>query len=153
MAEKLCLMFVSQLLQRYSARKLVKAQFVEKWLAKQYWGDSPKEIVHNFQQYMCHRTNRITEIIGQIVQVPSGRKALYKAGLISKASKRIMDSGVEEGSDDDEQADRPVGGRPQEQSVEEQRLRHRHREAMVFNDGSRPLNSGDIIQRDHGSSW
>lgn len=165
MAEKLCLMFTSSLLSRYSARKLLAAGIVEKWLARQYWGDNPDEIIHNFQQYMFYRSNRITDLIGCLVHLKSGRKRLYEAGLISKHSKRIMDNGyncpatgeeAEEaeggahGSDED-QTDRPVGGRPQEQSIEEQRLRHRNREAMVFNDGTRPLNSGDIIQRDQGS--
>ena len=56
------------------------------------------------------------------------------------------------GATPDENADRPVGVRHPEQSVEEQRLRHRHREAMVFNDGTRPLNSEDIIQRNPLSS-
>lgn len=34
-----------------------------------------------------------------------------------------------------------------DQSFEEERLRRRHREAMVFNDGTRPLVRGDIIER------
>lgn len=153
MSEKLCLMFISQLLTKHRARKLVKTGFIERWLAKQYWGDSPEEVVNNFQQYMCCRTNRITDIIGQIVQYRGGREALYKAGLISDRSKKIMDHSADGGDSDFDPTDRPVGGRPQDYSAEEQRLRHRHREAMVFNDGSTPLNSDDIFQPDNGSSW
>lgn len=36
-----------------------------------------------------------------------------------------------------------------DRSAEGQRLRRRHREAMVFNDGTHPPGHGDIIQREH----
>lgn len=165
MAEKLCLMFISQLLHRYEvSKRLVKAKFVEKWLAKQYWGDTPDEVITNFTQYMDVRDNRVSEIVKHIIGCRKGREALVKTGLITQSTREIIEG---EGNsvrrleyilpiyvctdDSDENADRPVGIRHPEQSVEEQRLRHRHREAMVFNDGTRPLNSEDIIQRDHGS--
>lgn len=165
MAEKLCLMFISQLLNRYEAKGLVKAKFVEKWLAKQYWGDTPDEITANFSQYMEARDNRVNEIVKHINRCRRGREALVRTGLITQATREIIEGQAAQlrrrlsyvlpiyaaTEDGDENADRPVGIRPQEQSAEEQRLRHRHREAMVFNDGSRPLNSEDIIQRDHGS--
>jgi hypothetical protein len=44
----------------------------------------------------------------------------------------------------------PLVLRAREHSVEEQRLRRQHREAMVLNDGTRPLGREDIIERDHG---
>jgi hypothetical protein len=166
MSEKLCLMFISQLVNRYDAEKLIKASFIEKWLARQNWGDSPEEIIKNFSQYMNRRwSNRVTEIVNRIMDCRSGKRRLMAAGLISNASKEALGDAEPEGrfsfmlstnlisnDETDEQGDRLVGGRPQEQTAEEQRLRHRHREAMVFNDGSRPLNSGDIIQRDHGTT-
>lgn len=153
MSEKLCLMFISQLLTKHRARKLVKTGFIERWLAKQYWGDNPDEIVNNFQQYMCFRANRITDIIGQIVQYRGGREALHKAGLISDRSKKIMDHSADGGESDFDPTDRPVGGRLQDYSAEEQRLRHRHREAMVFNDGTTPLNIDDIFERNSTTPW
>ncbi|KAI1253221.1 hypothetical protein MGN70_005429 [Eutypa lata] len=39
-----------------------------------------------------------------------------------------------------------------DQSAEEQRLRRRHREAMVLNDGTHPPGRGDIIEREHDSN-
>ncbi|OIW34880.1 hypothetical protein CONLIGDRAFT_28387 [Coniochaeta ligniaria NRRL 30616] len=165
MAEKLCLMFISQLLHRYEvSNRLVKAKFVEKWLAKQYWGDTPDEVITNFTQYMDVRDNRVSEIVKHIIGCRRGREALVKTGLITQSTRDIIEGQgtsarrlsyvlpIYVGTDDsDENADRPVGVRHQEHSAEEQRLRHRHREAMVFNDGTRPLNSEDIIQRDHGT--
>lgn len=165
MAEKLCLMFISQLLHRYEvSSRLVKAGFVDKWLAKQYWGDTPEEVTANFTQYMDVRDNRISEIVRHIIGSRRGRQALVKTGLVTQATRDMMEGQgrhhrrlsyvlpIYAATDDgDENADRPIGVRHPEQSAEEQRLRHRHREAMVFNDGTRPLNSRDIIQRDHGS--
>lgn len=160
MSDKLCLMFVSQLLSRYGAEKLIKANFIEKWLARQNWGDSEEKIIANFAQYMDRRSNRITEIVNRILGCDSGRDRLERAGLISRNTREaceqagrfsvVISIGMSS-EESDEQGRRLVGGRPHEQSAEEQRLRHRHREAMVFNDGTRPLNSEDIIQRDHGS--
>jgi hypothetical protein len=40
------------------------------------------------------------------------------------------------------------GRRRRDQSSEDEHIRRRHREAMVLNDGTRPLGRGDIIQRD-----
>jgi hypothetical protein len=165
MAEKLCLMFISQLLHRYEvSNRLVKAGFIEKWLAKQYWGDTPEEVITNFTQYMDVRDNRVSEIVKHIIGCRRGREALVKTGLITQSTRDIIEGqGRSErrmsyvlpiyvaADDSDENADRPIGVRHPEQTAEEQRLRHRHREAMVFNDGTRPLNSEDIIQRDHGS--
>jgi len=42
--------------------------------------------------------------------------------------------------------------RPRDQSSEEEHLRRRHREAMVLNDGTRPLGRGDIIERESEDS-
>lgn len=164
MAEKLCLMFISQLLQRYEARKLIKAKFVEKWLAKQYWGDTDEERAESFAQYMNVRNNRISEIVIRLVDCRSGRDALQKAGLIDKASRDMIEGRESRGRfsfmlsvddmDNQEMADtleRIENGSLEQANAELQRLRNRHREAMVFNDGTRPLNSHDIIQRDHGS--
>jgi hypothetical protein len=160
MSDKLSLMFINQLLTQYDAEKLIKANFIEKWLAKQYWGDSEEEIVANFAQYMNGRSNRIAEIANKILQCQSGRERLKRAGLLTSISGdscepfgrfSMVPSVSRNNEDGDEQGERLVGGRQHEQSAEEQRLRHRHREAMVFNDGTRPLNSEDIIQRHDGS--
>lgn len=155
MAEKLCLMFVSQLLGKYGATQIVKAGFVEKWLAKQKWGETTEERETNFFNYMC-KQNRITDICQRLQESLIGREALEKARLISKGI-----PGVEQGFSmiiqvQSEQVD--VDGanaeptpRNLEQSAEEQRLRHRHREAMVLNDGTHPLDRSNIIEREHNS--
>lgn len=150
MAEKLPLIFITQLMQKYGAEQVVQAGFVEKWLAKQNWGDTPEERERNFSQYL-YKQNRIVEIVLKVQQCPSGRAALAKAGLMPKsvsegfglfATIHIESEVIE--NDTAEPTPRHL-----EQSPEEQRLRHRHREAMVLNDGTRPLGRSDIIEREH----
>ncbi|KAJ4296024.1 hypothetical protein N0V88_004726 [Collariella sp. IMI 366227] len=86
MSEKLCLMFFSQLLSCYNAEKLVKAKFVEKWLAKQNWGPTQEERQRNFARYMCRRTNRITDIVTSVRGTHAGREALVAIGLLPQAA-------------------------------------------------------------------
>jgi hypothetical protein len=164
MTEKLCLMFISQLLNCYDAEKLVKAKFVEKWLAKQNWGKTREERLRNFLQYLRCRANRITDIIVCIRGTRSGREALEAAGLLPPSTP--TDSDPEDNIPlierfnvllpanidvnnlrEDDPARVLIRSLQAVQSVEEQRMRHRHREAMVLNDGSHPVNSDDIIQR------
>jgi hypothetical protein len=153
MTEKICLMFLSQLVNRYDAEKLVKAKFVEKWLARQNWGSTPVDRMNNFKHYMDHKNNRISDVVGRVKESRSGKEALAKAGLWTEEAEEA-DTGslgltlsFKMGGDDGER----LVTRSLEQSAEAQRVRHRHREAMVINDGSRPFNSEDIIQRDLGS--
>lgn len=169
MTEKLCLMFISQLLNIYDAEKLIKAKFVEKWLAKQNWGSSDGDRLRNFLQYMRCRSNRITDIVTSIQGPRSGREALVAAGLLPPSTP--TDSDPEDNIPlierfnvllptnvnvsnlrEDEPARILVRSLQAAQSAEEQRMRHRHREAMVFNDGTRPVNSDDIIQRSESPS-
>ncbi|KAF3762411.1 hypothetical protein M406DRAFT_263652 [Cryphonectria parasitica EP155] len=147
MAEKLPLMFLSQLMQKYGSQQAVKAGIVEKWLARQNWGDTPDEREHNFFQYL-YKQNRIVEIIHGIQRCPIGREALAEAGLMPKNVSETFgvfaSIHIESEIIDNDQAE-PTP-RHMEQSPEEQRLRHRHREAMVLNDGTRPLGRSDIIE-------
>lgn len=162
MTEKLCLMFISQLVSCYDAEKLVKAKFVEKWLAKQNWGKTDEERQRNFAQYLRCRGNRITDIVASIRGTRSGREALEKTGLLPKSPH--SDTDVEDNIPlierfsvllssnlshlrEDEQARVLIRSLQGPQTAEEQRVRHRHREAMVLSDGTHPLNSDDIIQR------
>ncbi|KAK4215989.1 hypothetical protein QBC37DRAFT_280465 [Rhypophila decipiens] len=150
--EKLCLMFISQLIGNYKPDLLIKAKFVEKWLAKQNWGPEEKR-AENFIQYMRHKSNRITDIVHIVRETTLGQEALINAGLFHRdRDNELVDEGTMMGNASDRFAfilDLSVGrARSVEQSAEEQRLRHRHREAMVLNDGSRPFNSDDIFQRE-----
>jgi hypothetical protein len=164
MTEKLCLMFISQLLSCYDAEKLVKAKFVEKWLAKQNWGPTVEDRQRNFAQYMRCRGNRINDIIASIRGSQAGREALERTGLLPPSSPTdsdpddnvplierfsvLLPSNINMSNlREDEQARLLIRSLQEAPTAEEQRVRHRHREAMVLNDGSRPLNSEDIIQR------
>lgn len=152
MAEKISLMFIAQLMQKYGPEQAIRAGIVDKWLARQNWGDTPMERTHNFFQYL-YKTNRIVDIIHRIRLCPIGQNALAKAGLIPKSLSKEFEVyatiHVETEVIDSDRAE-PTP-RHREQSPEEQRLRHRHREAMVLNDGTRPFGRSDIIEREHDS--
>ncbi|OAQ70581.1 cytoskeleton-associated protein [Pochonia chlamydosporia 170] len=158
MAERFCLMFIHELLTKYGTNALIKAKFVEKWLAKQKWGADPDARRRNFKAYVDLKDNRLVEIIDRIKHSKRGLKALERAGLIDKDNSRrrirelpdiimeIEEEVVRESSPGN-RVRRPM----RETSIEEQRLRRQHREAMVLNDGTRPLGREDIIERDHES--
>ncbi|KAK7756836.1 hypothetical protein SLS62_001281 [Diatrype stigma] len=59
---------------------------------------------------------------------------------------------VDEEEDEDWDADGHLVSRVVDRSAAGQRLRRRHREAMVLNDGTHPPGRGDIIEREHDSN-
>ncbi|KAI3329176.1 hypothetical protein HD806DRAFT_530576 [Xylariaceae sp. AK1471] len=163
--ERRCLMLVTLLIHKFGVEKLVEAKFIEKWLAKQPWGDTEEERRKNFALYMDRKKNRISDICLHLKASKAGRKVLVRAKLATKPrkSKRDRSSNIEVVilGPDGMMVTRPDGitletshntelvPRVNDQSVEEQRLRRRHREAMVLNDGTHSLGRGDIIERDH----
>lgn len=154
MAERFCFMFLVELTNKYGPALLIRAKFVEKWLARQNWGNGPEERLRSFKDYMDFRSNRIVDVVSKVKLSKRGLKALVKVGLIDRAERNkesveiIM--GAEEAIQNGPFAEQQVP-RTREHSAEEQRLRRQHREAMVLNDGTRPLGRDDIIERDHGS--
>ncbi|KJZ76714.1 hypothetical protein HIM_04050 [Hirsutella minnesotensis 3608] len=157
MAERFCLMFVLELVNKYGANMLVKAKFVDKWLAKQNWGKDPQQRKRRFKEYMELKSNRLVDIVNSIKHTKRGLRALEKAGLVDKESSRrrirelpdlIME--IEEEIVGEQTID-PQARRTREHSAEERRLRRQHREAMVLNDGTRPFGRDDIFERDHSS--
>ncbi|CAK7209871.1 hypothetical protein SBRCBS47491_000587 [Sporothrix bragantina] len=232
-AEKLCLMFLAQLTEKFDVDLVVRFGFVRRWLAKQPWGPPAKRI-DNFARYLKYRDNRIADICRRLRDSPSGRRALEKYGLVAPRQPlqpKLLQSnlraaaGAGEGSlsaaagsssntaegdtlrgmaaveaatdnslgdmttdamiqaardvltvldavvsansgrapgegdtgDDASPTSTTTGSRagqprPHSQnSREEQRIRRQHREAMVLNDGTRPLRRDDIIERDSDS--
>ena len=159
MAERFCLLFILDLVAKHGPNLLIKAHFVEKWLAKQDWGSTETEKKKRFGEYVNFKSNRIVEIVTLIKKSRRGLKALEKAGLIEGSVARrqmqelpdvVMQTEPESILESIESADAQTP-RTREQSVEEQRLRRQHREAMVLNDGTRPLGRDDIFERDNAS--
>jgi hypothetical protein len=161
--ERKCLMLVDQLIRKFGHEKLVAAGFVERWLAKQPWGDTVEERRKNFSQYLSRRKNRLADICFHIRSSRVGSKALADAKLIvrTRKSKRdrseqikvVLEISMSDENDPStiqvEATHSELVPRVVDQSAEEQRLRRRHREAMVLNDGTHSLGRGDIIQREH----
>jgi hypothetical protein len=157
-------MFICQLIGRYDAEKLIKAKFVEKWLAKQNWGGSEEERQTNFMKYLQLKNNRICEIVTCIQNSTAGREALIKAGLMPQGSATDNDGDDESHMIADrfnilvsmnmgemQGDDGRIVARTIHTGFDEHRRRQLHREAIVLNDGTHPVNRDDIIQRDHGS--
>jgi len=148
MAERMCLVFILQLVTKYDSKQLIKAQFIEKWLARQAWGDSDEERQRNFAGYMRHKQNRITEIYQRLQESKLGRDTLEKVKLVPAGSSNdTNDDGAgdyglvlsirmnNDSIDDQDGEGRPIeGSQPRilEQSAEEQRIRRQRREAMVY---------------------
>ncbi|OAA63669.1 cytoskeleton-associated protein [Niveomyces insectorum RCEF 264] len=80
-AEKLCLMFLAQLT-AIDVDALVRAGFVERWLARQGWGSTPQERTASFSSYLRVRGNRIADICRRLRASPAGRAALERAMLV-----------------------------------------------------------------------
>lgn len=152
-AEKLCLKFLQELVFKHNAHLLIQAKFIEKWLSKQDWGDMPEDILENFKSYSETKDNKISYLIRRIQNSRRGLKALERCGLVNKANTAtthdIPDLMVDEFIGDVPLERQPR--RDREHSAEERRLRRQHREAMVLNDGTRPLAREDIIERGHNS--
>ncbi|KAI9053270.1 hypothetical protein LZ554_002236 [Drepanopeziza brunnea f. sp. 'monogermtubi'] len=153
-AEQGCLLILLQLVENFGPGGLVKSRFVERWLAKEPWAD------HESDRMMCftnslHGNQRLHELSKQLFQDHAGLKQLVSAGLlpraILKAPNLTTDVRMTNGegtAGEDFNGTSVDNRRRRDQNSEEDHIRRRHREAMVLNDGTRPLERGDIIQRE-----
>lgn len=158
--EQGCLLVLGQLVEKCGVYGLVRARFVDRWLAKEPWSTSGnvEEIQQNFSESLL-KHNRLNQIAIPLSEDETGRRQLEKAGLLRSDAEddneAVRDSQMmhEDGSfvEESESTDNAMtenSRRPRDQSREEEHLRRRHREAMVLNDGTRPLGRNDIIQRE-----
>ncbi|KAI2638150.1 hypothetical protein GGS21DRAFT_509966 [Xylaria nigripes] len=159
--EQRCLTLISILMHQHGVEKIVEAGFVERWLAKQPWGDTDEERRKNFALYVDRKKNRISDICLYLRVSKAGRKALVAAKLATKLRRPkrekssnirvVHEISVVNEADSTTDASQGFMARAHEQSTEEQRLRRRHREAMVLNDGTHSLGRSDIIEREQDS--
>ncbi|KAG4414444.1 hypothetical protein IFR04_012407 [Cadophora malorum] len=151
--EQGCLMVLVQLTDKYGPSGLVKSRFVERWLAKEPWSEVETDRMMKFADSL-HNKNRLSELTIPLFRDHAGRKQLIKAKLVpaelvmgpsSRDVKMINGEGT---AGEDFDAMFVDNRRRRDQSSEEDHIRRRHREAMVLNDGTRPLERSDIIQRE-----
>jgi hypothetical protein len=154
--EEGCLLVLAHLVAEYGVNGLVKANFVDRWLVKEPWGSTDLERQLNFADHLM-RNSGLNVITGPLYRDDSGRKQLEKANLLLERTEnpgaavdtRMINGGSTAGEEDFLDITFIENGRrPRDQSAEEEHLRRRHREAMVLNDGTRPLGRGDIIERE-----
>jgi hypothetical protein len=154
--EQGCLLILFQLVDRFGIDGLLKSRFVERWLAKEPWGGSDEERQLNFLESI-QKKYRLNDITVALFKEPKGRKELEKAKLLppevvnefnstTPRDVRMINGEGTAGEDFDGMF--VESRRRRDQSSEDEHLRRRHREAMVLNDGTRPLGRGDIIERE-----
>jgi hypothetical protein len=155
--EQDCLLVLMQLCGFYGPDGLIKAKFIERWLAKEPWGESTEERQLRFMDILEKgNQSKLNELLLPLVQSKAGRRQLEKWTLIPKtvspprssASDTRMING-EDTAGEDYQGMSMERRRRRNQTTDEDRLRRRHRQAMVLNDGSRPLGRGDIIEQNN----
>ncbi|SLM37766.1 hypothetical protein LPUS_07721 [Lasallia pustulata] len=159
-AEKDALIALGRILP-YNISQALSAGIVSRWLAKYpFCGSSLPEALKKIEAVQQLKTwntedTLMCDILSMIDCAPDGRKELRKHRLVGSAI----------GETDDEEGDTlMIGGedtaglsfgsvargrRIREESIEEQALRRRRREAMVLSERGRPLGREDIIQRDN----
>jgi hypothetical protein len=154
--EQGCLLVLSQMVDKFGVEGLVKARFVEKWLVKEHWafgGDDDEKQTMFMDSLTKHW--RLNEICLPLFSDSKGKKALQDAKLLpfgkfevdeSEPDVRMTNGEGTAGEDFDGMF--VDSRRVRDQSSEEAHLRRRNREAIVINDGSRPLERRDIIQRE-----
>lgn len=166
--EQGCLNILSQLTDRYGIVGLLKSRFIERWLSKEPWGKEELERQKNFED-STEKNFQISKITSQLFHHYPAIAQLQKVGLVHtppllEPVTEIQQN--EEGSREDQQVvDVPTtvpedleemarayarfqATRRTQLGTEDDHLRRRHREAMVLNDGTRPLGRGDIFQRE-----
>jgi hypothetical protein len=155
-AEQGCLLVLIQLVNKFGAEGLVKARFVERWLAKEPWGASDEGRQTNFV-HSLQKNTRLSELCMPLFRERAGRRQLVKAKLVPELIEHeteqttVRDIRMINGegtAGEDFEGMFVEGRRRRDQSSEDEHIRRRHREAMVLNDGTRPLGRGDIIQRE-----
>ncbi|KAJ8070476.1 hypothetical protein OCU04_000850 [Sclerotinia nivalis] len=155
-AEKSCLMIIHELIYKYDVEELLNAGFIERWLVKEPWGRTAEERSSNFMDSL-NKEKLLNRVIVPLFNNERGRKMLEEAKLLPARPDMAVRHLAMEGSADQDIEDFEgmfAERRPRDQSTAEEHLRRRHREAMVLNDGTRPLERGDIYenqQRPRGS--
>lgn len=152
--ERGCLHILELLVARYGVDELVKTSFIESWLVKEPWGDNPKtKFLAVLSKY-----EGLSSIARSLFLNTAARKQLKAHHLLSHhfsdrahgAANDIRMVGGESTAgeiiDEMDAEIRPT--RRRAISLLEDDFRRRNREAMVFNDGTRPFERSDIIERD-----
>ena len=153
--EQDCLLVLIQLVDKFGIEGLVKSRFVERWLAKEPWGERAETGFSINFEIALRNGNRLSQLTMPLFRDPAGRAQLIKAKLVRNLTEsdlsRLGDARMIDGegtAGEDFEGMFVESRRRRDQSSEEEHIRRRHREAMVLNDGTRPLGRSDIIQRE-----
>ena len=155
MVEQGCLLVLCHLVDKFGVDDLIKHRFIERWLVKEPWGSNDIERQLNFIQSIA-KERRLNDILTPIFKNPAARKRLVNAKLIpqelfteDRAARDVRMINGEGTAGEEIDSVFFESRRMREQTTTaDDLLRRRHREAMVLNDGTRPLERGDIIERE-----
>lgn len=155
--EQGCLLVLCQLADKCGVEGILRSRFVERWLAKEPWGEDEYDRQKNFAESMG-KDNRLNEILVPIFRDRRGQIQLGNAKLIPHEVVAELGKDVDIPIEDPMFTTENYPGSMfvdsrrirERQTWADDNLRRRHREAMVLRDGvdTRPLERGDIIQRE-----
>ncbi|TQS37528.1 hypothetical protein Golomagni_01995 [Golovinomyces magnicellulatus] len=149
--EQLALGMLIQLVEKFGPKYLIKYRFIDRWLVKEPWGNTITERQTNFAKLILASDQKLNDLMSPILHNSTGVVQLKEAQLVTDSFPHNLKYATE-----------MLGYRLQDYtdtffidltqrisriSSDEYR-RRRNREAMVLNDGLRPLGRADIIQRE-----
>ncbi|EPQ64767.1 Bgt-645 [Blumeria graminis f. sp. tritici] len=149
--EKITLGFLLQMVEKYGPNRLLRHRFIECWLAKEPWGATEAERLTNFMTLLRSSDQKLSGLVKPISRDFTGRRLLLKSKLVSETSDELSTniSTSDESTNADNYSEQSSDLlRRRYQNSADENMRRRHREAMVLNDGSRPLGRSDIFQRE-----
>lgn len=150
--EQLALTLVLKLVERFGPGRLLQYRFIEKWLVKEPWGSNIPKRQKNFAKFLQETNQKLNDIVTPLSQDPLGMKQLQKSKLVAENDTGLgIFRNAQEGREGGQNYSHffvTVSGRRRVQTNSNEYVRRRHREAMVLNDGTRPVAREDIIQRE-----
>ena len=90
--EQGCLLVLCQLTGKCGVDGLLNSRFVERWVAKESWGDNEYDRAHNFVESM-RQLNRLNELLIPIFRDTRGQLQLQKAKLLTQDVVSLLNEG------------------------------------------------------------
>src|SRR5579871_1672428 len=81
--ERFCLLVLFRLTLEFGPDEIINAGIVQRWLAKEPWGNTEKERRENFKH--CYSSMRLSELIVRIAHHSRGLRELVIAKLVDKS--------------------------------------------------------------------
>ncbi|RKF55369.1 hypothetical protein GcC1_204009 [Golovinomyces cichoracearum] len=139
------------LVEKFGAKYLIRYRFIDRWLVKEPWGNTIDERQINFAKLILASDQKLNDLVSPILHNSTGVVQLKEVQLVTDVFPTNLKYATEiQGYRLHDYTDTffiDLAQRNSRISSDEYR-RRRNREAMVLNDGLRPLGRADIIHRE-----